>query len=108
MVPDQVEVLIVGCGPVGLIAAGLLGAAGISTLVIERNPTTSDEAKAISLDDESLRVLQRAGLVDDVYPILYPGTGTRYYGADGRLLTSGVPTRAPGQSPSGPAFGPLR
>ena len=86
MVPDQVEVLIVGCGPVGLIAAGLLGAAGISTLVIERNPTTSDEAKAISLDDESLRVLQRAGLVDDVYPILYPGTGTRYYGADGRLL----------------------
>ena len=80
------EVVIVGCGPVGLAAAALLGSAGVPTLVLERNPSTSDEAKAISLDDESLRTLQRAGVVDDVYPVLQPGTGTLYLGADGRPL----------------------
>lgn len=79
----QVEVLIVGCGPVGLVAAGLLAAEGVTTLVVERNPTTSDQAKAISIDDESLRTLQRAGLASVVYPVLQPGTGTRYHGADG-------------------------
>lgn len=84
--PDRVEVLVVGSGPVGLVAAALLGSRGVRTLVVERNATTSDEAKAISVDDESLRVLQRAGLAGDVYPILQPGTGTRYFGADGRPL----------------------
>ncbi|MGH9108485.1 MAG: bifunctional 3-(3-hydroxy-phenyl)propionate/3-hydroxycinnamic acid hydroxylase [Acidimicrobiales bacterium] len=84
--PATPDVVVVGCGPVGLVNAALLGAGGLSTIVVERNATTSDEAKAISIDDESLRVLQRAGLADDVYPILQPGTGTRYFGADGRLL----------------------
>jgi 3-(3-hydroxy-phenyl)propionate hydroxylase len=84
--PVRVDVVVVGCGPVGLVVAGLLGAGGISTLAVERKPTTSDAAKAISVDDESLRTLQRAGLDDCVYPIVQPGTGTRYYGANGRLL----------------------
>lgn len=84
--PARVDVVVVGCGPVGLVCAGLLGAGGISTLAVERKPTTSDAAKAISVDDESLRTLQRAGLDGCVYPIVQPGTGTRYYGADGRLL----------------------
>lgn len=80
------EVVVVGCGPVGLAAAALLGAGGVSVLVVERHEATSNEAKAISIDDESLRVFQRAGIDGDVAPILQPGTGTRYYGADGRLL----------------------
>ena len=42
-------------------------------MLVEKNPTTSDEAKAISLDDESLRTLQSAGLDEAVYPIIVPG-----------------------------------
>lgn len=84
--PEHVQVLVVGSGPVGLVAAALLGASGVHTAVVERNAATSNEAKAISLDDESLRVLQRAGVAGDVYPILQPGTGTRYFAADGRPL----------------------
>lgn len=79
-------VLVVGAGPVGLTAANLLGALGVHVLVVERHPTTSDEAKAISLDDESLRTLQLADLDEAVHPVIVPGTGTRYYGVGGRPL----------------------
>ncbi|MFF4120494.1 bifunctional 3-(3-hydroxy-phenyl)propionate/3-hydroxycinnamic acid hydroxylase [Streptomyces sp. NPDC001714] len=79
-------VLVVGAGPVGLTAANLLGALGVRVLVVERHTTTSDDAKAISLDDESLRTLQLADLDVAVYPIIVPGTGTRYFGVGGRPL----------------------
>lgn len=83
---DDFDVAVVGAGPVGMTAAALLGARGVRTVVLERNATTSDEPKAISIDDESLRVYQWAGLAERVLGIIVPGTGTRYYGADGRAL----------------------
>jgi 3-(3-hydroxy-phenyl)propionate hydroxylase len=79
-------VLVVGAGPVGLTAANLLAARGVPVVLVERNATTSDEAKAISLDDESLRTLQAADLHDTVLRIVVPGTGTRYYDRKGRPL----------------------
>src|SRR5689334_3409317 len=82
----DLDVLIVGAGPTGLTAANLLGSLGVRVLLVERNPTTSDDAKAISLDDESLRTLQLAGVDEAVYPIIVPGTGTRYFGRGGRSL----------------------
>ena len=57
---SPLPVLVIGAGPVGLAAANLLAARGVPVVLVERNPTTSDEAKAISLDDESLRTLQAA------------------------------------------------
>ena len=80
------QVLVVGGGPTGLTAANLLGALGVRVLLVEANDTTSDAAKAISLDDESLRSLQLAGLAEAIYPIIVPGTGTRYFGAHGQPL----------------------
>ena len=79
-------VLVVGGGPVGLTAAVLLTDRGVPVVLVERNPSTSDEAKAISLDDESLRTLQPVGLADKVLDIVVPGTGTRYYDRKGRPL----------------------
>src|SRR5689334_350975 len=84
--PAQAVVLIVGAGPTGLAAANLLGSLGTQVLLIESNPTTSDDAKAISLDDESLRSLQLARLDEAIYAIIVPGTGTRYFGIGGRPL----------------------
>ncbi|MET9491109.1 bifunctional 3-(3-hydroxy-phenyl)propionate/3-hydroxycinnamic acid hydroxylase [Nocardia sp. NPDC006630] len=84
--PDSADVVICGAGPVGLTAAALLAARGVEVVVVEQNRTTSDEPKAISIDDESLRVYQRAGIVDKVLPIVVPGTGTRYYDRHGVSL----------------------
>ncbi|WP_404819002.1 FAD-dependent monooxygenase [Streptomyces phaeolivaceus] len=64
----------------------MLGSRGVRVLLVERNATTSDAAKAISLDDESLRTLQSAGLDEAVRPIIVPGTGTKYFGIGGRPL----------------------
>ncbi len=80
------SVVVVGAGPVGLTAAALLTAAGVDVLVVERRVGTSDEPKAISLDDESLRTLKLAGLGEELDRIVVPGTGTQYHGADGQPL----------------------
>jgi 3-(3-hydroxy-phenyl)propionate hydroxylase len=71
---------------VGLTVANLLIACGVSVLVVERNPTTSNEAKAISLDAESLRTFQSAGLAAQIEQVVVPGTGTRYYDRRDRAL----------------------
>ena len=84
--PSVVDVLVVGGGPAGLTVASLLGTYGLRVTLVEKNHGTSDEAKAISLDDESLRALQVAGLDEAVYPIIVPGTGTHYYDRRGRPL----------------------
>ncbi|MEE3138140.1 MAG: FAD-dependent monooxygenase, partial [Acidobacteriota bacterium] len=56
--PSKVtQVLIVGAGPTGLIAANILGLAGIRTIVVERNSSTSDIPKGIYIDDEFFRTL---------------------------------------------------
>ncbi|HEY4094804.1 MAG TPA: bifunctional 3-(3-hydroxy-phenyl)propionate/3-hydroxycinnamic acid hydroxylase [Baekduia sp.] len=90
-----VDVCIVGGGPAGLLTANLLGRAGISVLLVERNATTSSAAKAISIDDESLRTMQRAGLLEELRHVVLPGTGTRYYGADGRPIAYARGPRRP-------------
>ena len=59
---ESVPIVIVGAGPTGLAAGNLLGMAGIPALIIERNSGLSNIPKAISLDDEGLRICQAMGL----------------------------------------------
>ena len=85
------EVIIVGGGPTGLCAANLLGLAGISTLILERNSYLSDYPKAISLDDEGLRICQAMGLSADLSHCILSGINAHYLCA-GRLLAKVAPT----------------
>src|SRR5437016_10833650 len=60
------SVVIVGAGPTGLAASNLLGLSGIDTLILEQNSTLSNCPKAISIDDEGLRICQALGLGKEV------------------------------------------
>jgi 3-(3-hydroxy-phenyl)propionate hydroxylase len=62
----RAQVIIVGAGPIGLLAANLLGVEGVEVLLLEKNGTTSSSPKAIVVDDEHLRVLDSLGLQDAV------------------------------------------
>ena len=71
-------VVVVGGGPTGLTVANLLGAYGIDTLLVERNETTVQEPRAVSIDDESLRTMQAIGAVDAVIDGVVAGYGSEY------------------------------
>jgi len=88
-----VDVLIVGAGPVGLTLANLLGQYGIQTLIIERNANTVAEPRAVTLDDESLRTMQNAGLGPQVIQDVVLGYGVQYFSWRGKPLASILPTR---------------
>ncbi|CAN5550443.1 bifunctional 3-(3-hydroxy-phenyl)propionate/3-hydroxycinnamic acid hydroxylase [soil metagenome] len=87
------DVLIVGAGPVGLLLANLLGMHGVDALVIERNDGTVREPRAVTLDDESLRTLQSAGLSDAVVQDVVLGYGVQYFSWRGKPFASIQPTR---------------
>ncbi|WP_120006548.1 FAD-dependent monooxygenase [Nesterenkonia muleiensis] len=89
---ESTQVAVVGAGPVGKTIALLLAAYGVSSQLIERGDGLSDEPKAISVDDESLRIFQQAGVVNEVLRIIVPGMGTQYFDAEGApLFLAGSP-----------------
>jgi len=80
------DVVVIGAGPTGLTTALFLGLRGVRTLVVERNATTSDEPRAVSLADESLRMLDQIGVLEALAPEVMFDIGNRYYGVGDRLL----------------------
>ena len=65
--PEAVEVLIVGAGPVGAALANLCGRLGIETLLVDRLAEIQTDPRAIALDNEALRVLQNVGLSEESF-----------------------------------------
>jgi len=98
------DVVVVGAGPAGLATANYLGLAGIRAILIERNPGTVDEPRAVSIDDESLRSMQTLGLVDRVVARTLPGYGSRYYSPGQREFARVKPTTVEFGHPRRSAF----
>ncbi|CAJ1503480.1 bifunctional 3-(3-hydroxy-phenyl)propionate/3-hydroxycinnamic acid hydroxylase [[Mycobacterium] kokjensenii] len=90
----DVDVVIVGAGPVGLTLANILGLQGIRTLVVEDRATLIDYPRGVGLDDESLRTFQAIGLVDAVLPHTVPNQILRFYDGHRRLLAEMAPADA--------------
>jgi 3-(3-hydroxy-phenyl)propionate hydroxylase len=86
------DVIIVGAGPTGLALANLLGGMGVSIILIERNETTVQEPRAVSIDDESMRTMQAIGLSEQVESIVARGYGSRYLSPKGALFLKVEPT----------------
>ena len=76
------DVAIIGCGPVGALAANLLGRAGIRTLVVEQEQAPHPLPRAVHIDHEMKRLFQAAGVVDAVVGDMRETDGHLHVGAD--------------------------
>jgi 2-polyprenyl-6-methoxyphenol hydroxylase-like FAD-dependent oxidoreductase len=65
---QMADVAVVGAGPVGLLVALLLGRRGWQVEVLERQATAYGRPRAVHLDHEAARILQNAGIMDDLAP----------------------------------------
>jgi 3-(3-hydroxy-phenyl)propionate hydroxylase len=105
--PDRCQVAIIGAGPVGLMVANLLGAAGAEVNVLERDPELLGLPRAIAYDAETLRMFSQIGLFDAVASGLIPDPRVVYLNAHGRTLMEMEPPRSPfGHSPLGTFYQP--
>lgn len=87
----QFGVVVVGGGPTGLTLSNLFGRMGVRVLLVERNERTVDEPRAVSIDDESMRTMQAAGIATDVEAITARGYGSIYRGPDGSAFATVMP-----------------
>lgn len=76
------DVVIVGCGPVGALAANLLGRQGLTVLVLEKDLTHYPLPRAVHLDHEMMRLFQSAGVIERVLPDMVATDGHLHIGAD--------------------------
>lgn len=63
---EQVPVLVVGAGPVGLTTALLLARRGVRPLVVDRHPGTSVHPRARGISGAAMEVFTRAGVAEKV------------------------------------------
>ena len=83
---SRCDVAIVGLGPVGATLANILGQAGISVCVLEREAAAYHLPRAVHFDDEVMRVFQSIGLADPLLPYLALSTGMRFLDPGGRIV----------------------
>ena len=91
---SDVDVVIVGAGPVGLTLANILGLQGVRTLIVEDRDTLIDYPRGVGLDDESLRTFQSIGLVEAILPHTVPNQILRFFDGKRRLLAEMAPPDA--------------
>jgi 3-(3-hydroxy-phenyl)propionate hydroxylase len=87
LAPRTYDIAIIGCGPTGALFANLLGQAGLSVAVFERDAAPTHLPRAIHYDGEVARVLQSAGLAVEVAKVSRPAVaGTRFMNPAGQTL----------------------
>ena len=79
-------VVIIGAGPAGVTAATLLGQYGIDCLVLDRWADVYPQPRAVHLDDEVCRILERLGVGAEFAAISRPGLGLRLLDANMGVL----------------------
>ena len=84
---EQFDVIIIGFGPTGATLANLLGLAGISTLLMDRENQSCSLPRAVHFDGEVMRVFQTLGIGDQLAKRLRVNAGMRFINKDtGALL----------------------
>lgn len=71
----HVSVAVIGAGPTGMTVATLLAQYGIETLVLERWPDVYPQPRAVHLDDEVYRIVDRLGVAGEFAKVSRPALG---------------------------------
>ena len=96
LLPADVDLLVIGGGPVGVTAAILARHSGMSVRVLEREPLVYDLPRAIVMDDEIQRVFQMVGLDVGLAGITTPLAGAEFVAVDGqRIIGVDLPSSGP-------------
>lgn len=69
---DAYDIAVIGYGPTGATAANILGRIGMKVVVIERDPDVYNRARAISTDEEVMRIWQSIGLAGRLQQDMLP------------------------------------
>lgn len=91
----EADVLVAGYGPTGATIAALLGRRGWRVVVVEQAAAIYDKPRAITADQEALRILQEIGVADEVAAAAIPHPGTDYLGLDGQIIKRFYPAQPP-------------
>lgn len=93
---EYFDVAIVGYGPAGASLANLLDRLGRRVLVIEQFPDSYPLPRATHIDGEAMRILQAAGIADDLSPKLGIYARMRFENAEGGMLIDWPRPTTPG------------
>ena len=85
-IASHYPVVIVGAGPVGVTAATLLAQYGVQSLILDRWAGVYPQPRAVHLDDEVYRILERLGIGAEFAAISRPGLGLRLLDPNLRVL----------------------
>ena len=80
------DVLVVGAGPVGLVAGAELARRGVRVRVIDKLAQPTDQSRAIAVHARSLDMLDRMGIVDEMLSTGIKATAMEMYAAGKKLF----------------------
>lgn len=96
------DVAIVGYGPSGVTAANFLGQFGISTGVFERAVDIYPRARAVTMDEYTLRIFQQAGLDEKLLADMDPRSVLRWKTYAGKEFLRMTPSDSGYGQPASP------
>jgi 2-polyprenyl-6-methoxyphenol hydroxylase-like FAD-dependent oxidoreductase len=91
---SDVDVIVVGAGPTGLLLAGDLAQAGVSCALLERRPERSGLTRAFAVYSRTLEQLDARGAADELVTSGTPVPGVRFF-PSAPLDLSRLPSRFP-------------
>src|SRR3954463_3431327 len=79
--PDErdAEVLVVGAGPTGLMAAVLLARCGVKVRVLDKSPSQAKESRAFAVQTRTMELFQSVGLAEAFLDSGGLATGVQVY-----------------------------
>lgn len=80
------DVAIIGYGPSGVLAANALASRGVSAVAIERDADIYPRARAVTVNDWTMRIFQDLGLDEEALKVLDPQRALRWITYDGAEL----------------------